>query len=191
MTETKNIILVGVGGQGTILAGKILSEGLMEAGYDVKMSEIHGMSQRGGSVSTQIRFGKEIYSPIIGPGDADILVAFEMMEAARYISYIKPSAKIIINDYRMPPLEVTAGGETYPDNVIESLSRDFDVTVIDANSAAEKLGNSKAMNIVLLGALVKSMYLTDIDWNSIIADKVKPSIVKLNQEALAVGMASV
>ena len=113
------------------------------------------------------------------------------MEAARYISYIKPSAKIIINDYRMPPLEVTAGGETYPDNVIESLSRDFDVTVIDANSAAEKLGNSKAMNIVLLGALVKSMYLTDIDWNSIIADKVKPSIVKLNQEALAVGMASV
>ncbi len=191
MTETKNIILVGVGGQGTILASKILSEGLMEAGYDVKMSEIHGMSQRGGSVSTQIRFGKEIYSPIIGPGDADILVAFEMMEAARYISYIKPSAKIIINDYRMPPLEVTAGGETYPDNVIESLSRDFDVTVIDANSAAEKLGNSKAMNIVLLGALVKSMYLTDIDWNSIIADKVKPSIVKLNQEALAVGMASV
>ncbi len=191
MSDVKNIILVGVGGQGTILASKILSEGLAEAGYDVKMSEIHGMSQRGGSVSTQIRYGKEVYSPIVGAGEADILVAFEIVEAARYMPFAKPDAKIIINNYRILSPEVISGAEDYPEDTIEVLSKAMDVTVIDAAKIAEDLGNARAMNIVLLGALVKSLGLTDIDWNSIIAARVKPAIVELNQKALAQGMAQI
>ena len=188
MSEVKNILLVGVGGQGTILASKILSEGLLGAGYDVKMSEIHGMSQRGGSVSTQIRYGEKVFSPIIGEGEADILVSFETMEAARYIRFIKPGAKVVINDYRIFSPEVLSGAFTYPDTTIADISAAADVTVIDASRLAAKAGSTKAMNIVLLGALIEGLGMSGIDWNTIIAGLVKPAFVELNQKALKIGM---
>ncbi len=189
--ETKNILMVGVGGQGTILASKILSEGLVELGYDVKMSEIHGMSQRGGSVSTQIRYGKEVFAPTIGAGEADIMVSFETMEAARYIGMVKPDAKIIINRYRIFPPDVLAGECDYPDTIIDDLSAKLDVISLDAAGIAAGLGNPKCMNIVLLGALIKGMGLDTADWDSIIAKMVKPQFVELNRKALRAGMDAV
>jgi len=191
METTKNILMVGVGGQGTILASKILSEGLVELGYDVKMSEIHGMSQRGGSVSTQIRYGKEVFAPTIGAGEADIMVSFETMEAARYISMVKPDAKIIINRYRIFPPDVLAGEREYPATIIDDLKDKLNVTSLDAAEIATDLGNPKCMNIVLLGALIKGMGLDTADWNSIIAKMVKPQFVELNQKALKAGMDAV
>ncbi len=189
MNEVKNILLVGVGGQGTILASKILSEGLMEAGYDVKMSEIHGMSQRGGSVSTQIRYGEAVYSPIIGEGEADILVSFETMETARWIGFIKPDAKVIVNDYRIFSPEVLQGAYDYPENTVADLrAAGVNLTVIEAAKIAGELGNTKAMNVVLLGALIKGLGLEDMDWATIVAKNVKPAFVELNQKALQKGM---
>lgn len=168
MEQVKNILFVGVGGQGTILASKILSEGLVEAGFDVKMSEIHGMAQRGGSVSTQVRYGSKIYSPIIGIGQADILVCFEAMEALRYLEFLKIGGKILVNDYKIPSAPILSGQQEYPDNVIEIIKEKADATIIDAANIAEKIGNPKIMNVVLLGALVKAMKLDFIDWDSVI-----------------------
>ncbi len=118
MKETKNILFVGVGGQGTILVSKILTAGLMKAGYDVKMSEVHGMAQRGGSVSTQVRYGKKVYSPIIGRGQADILVAFEKMEAARWSEFLKPDGIVIVNNYEIPSLPIAIGKAEYPQGIL-------------------------------------------------------------------------
>ncbi len=188
MNSVKNILLVGVGGQGTILASKILSDGLIEAGYDVKMSEIHGMSQRGGSVSTQIRFGEKVFSPIIGEGEADILVSFEVMETARWIKFLKPGAKVVMNNYKIYSPEIQSGAFEYPTTTIEDISKAADVKVLNAYELAEELGNSKVMNIVLLGALIKGLNMEDIDWASIIAKLVKPAFVDLNQKALKIGM---
>ena len=121
MSEVKNILLVGVGGQGTILASKILTSGLIKAGYDVKMSEIHGMSQRGGSVSTQVRYGEKVYSPIVGKGSADVIVAFEEMEALRWLDHLKIGGKMVINDYRIQPVPVNLGVAEYPEGIIDHL----------------------------------------------------------------------
>ena len=127
--DTKSVLLVGVGGQGTILASKILTAGLIAAGYDVKMSEVHGMSQRGGSVSTQVRYGTKVYSPIIGRGQADILVAFETMEAIRYLPDLKPGGKVVVNDYQMPSLPILSGEREYPDSILEELRSKADSAV--------------------------------------------------------------
>jgi indolepyruvate ferredoxin oxidoreductase beta subunit len=190
MTDVKSILMVGVGGQGTILAGKILSMGLMTAGYDVKMSEVHGMAQRGGSVSNQVRFGKKVYSPIIGKGQADILVAFEMMEAMRWLEYLKPGGKIVVNDFRIPSGPILIGACDYPEQVIESLKAKADTTVIQASEIAKQIGNARTMNLVLFGALVKGMNLTHIDFAAEIAANVKPDTLKLNLEAFRAGIAS-
>ena len=190
MSDVKSILMVGVGGQGTILAGKILSMGLMAAGYDVKMSEVHGMAQRGGSVSNQVRFGKKVYSPIIGKGQADILVAFEMMEAMRWLEYLKPGGKIVVNDYRIPSGPILIGACDYPEQVIEKLKEKADTTVIQAGEIAKQIGNSRTMNLVLFGALVKGMNLTDIDFESEIAANVKPDTLPLNLEAFRAGIAA-
>ncbi len=187
----KNILLVGVGGQGTILVSKILSTGLMEAGYDVKMSEIHGMAQRGGSVSTQVRYGEKVYSPIIGIGDADILVTFETMEAIRWLEYLKPSGVVVINDYKIPSAPILSGKADYPEGIIELIQEKANTKVINAAEIAENLGNSKVMNVVLLGALVKSMKLTDIDWENVIKNTVKEQFADINIKALYAGMESV
>ena len=190
MSDVKSILMVGVGGQGTILAGKILSMGLMAAGYDVKMSEVHGMAQRGGSVSNQVRFGAKVFSPIIGKGQADILVAFEMMEAMRWLEYLKPGGKIVVNDYRIPSGPILIGACDYPEQVLESLKAKADTTVIQASEIAKQIGNARTMNLVLFGALVKGMNLTHIDFAAEIAANVKPETLKLNLEAFRAGIAS-
>jgi len=188
---TKSIILVGVGGQGTILAAKLLTVALMDAGYDVKMSEIHGMSQRGGSVSSQVRYGKEVHSPVIEEGGADILVAFEKMEAMRWISYLNPKGKVLVNNWEIKSMPIVTGKVDYPQGIIEELSAKVPTTAIDAAKLATELGNSKVMNVILLGATVKSMGLDTLDWERIIKENVKPALAELNIKALRLGMAQV
>ena len=185
---TKSILLVGVGGQGTILASKLLTTGLMNAGYDVKMSEIHGMSQRGGSVSSQVRYGEKVYSPVIEIGSADILVSFEKMEALRWLEYLKPQGKIIVNNYRIDSMPVLNGKATYYENQIEDELNRLNATIINAADKAKEIGNSKVMNIILLGALVKSMSLEYIDWETIIRENIKEKFININLEAFKIGI---
>lgn len=188
MSEVKNILLVGVGGQGTILASKILTSGLMEAGYDVKMSEIHGMSQRGGSVSTQVRYGDEVLSPIVGLGSADVIVAFEKMEALRWLPYLKQGGHMVVNDFEINPSPVNQGLAEYPKGIIEDLKSKANVISMKAGDLAAELGNPKAMNVVLLGALIKAMGgLDDVDWMKHVEANVKPKFVELNKKAFNVG----
>ena len=153
----KSVILVGVGGQGAILTAKILVNGLISKGYDVKMSEVHGMSQRGGSVSTQVHFGDKIYAPVIGKGGADILVAFEKMEAVRYADLLKPDGIAVINDFAMPSSTTSAGLCEYPEGCVEAMREAFTCHVLDASAIAQSLGNAKCMNIVLIGSMVKAL----------------------------------
>ena len=188
---TKSILLVGVGGQGTILASKLLTIGLMESGYDVKMSEIHGMSQRGGSVSSQVRYGEKVLSPVIELGGADILVSFELMEALRWLEYLKPDGKVIVNNYRMSPMPVITGEAEYPADIQAELEKAVKTTVIDAAAMATELGNPRVMNIVLLGTIVKAMGLMEIDWDDIIRKSVKPAFVEINIKAIHRGMDAV
>lgn len=191
MSDVKSVLFVGVGGQGTILASKILTIGLIEHGYDVKMSEVHGMSQRGGSVSTQVRFGQKVYSPIIGEGSADILVSFEEMEAARYARFLKKEGKMVVNQVQIPSLPVLSGTCQYPEGIIEELKKHVPVMAIHATDIATKLGNPKSANIVLLGALIEALGLHDIDWKHIIARTVKPAFVDINLKAFDAGMEAV
>ncbi|MBR0597046.1 indolepyruvate oxidoreductase subunit beta [Sinanaerobacter chloroacetimidivorans] len=187
MSKVKNILLVGVGGQGTILASKILSEGLAQAGYDVKMSEIHGMSQRGGNVSTQIRYGEKVYSPIVGKGEADVIVAFEKMEALRWIEFLKPDGRMVINDFEIPSVPIQLGSAKYPEGILEELSSKAKVSVFKAGDIAAALGNSKTMNIVLFGALVKAMNIEGIDWETVIKENVKKGFEDINIKAFRAG----
>lgn len=184
---TRSIKLVGVGGQGTILAAKVLCEALIEAGYDVKMSEIHGMSQRGGSVSSEIRYGQEVYSPVIERGTADILVAFEQMEAARYIDYLAPKGKVIINNLRINSMVTLNGKVPYPKDIISTLKQNNSLIEVDASKTALDLGNSKVMNIVMLGVLAKSCDLSDIDIETAIQKVVKEKFIDLNLQAFKSG----
>lgn len=190
---TKNIVLSGVGGQGTILAAKMLTIGLMEEGYDVKMSEIHGMSQRGGDVVSQVRYSKEkVYSPVITKGTADIVVAFEEMEALRNLNFLKPDGTVVVNTEKIPSVTVLSGAEEYPDDVPEQIRGHVkNVTAIDATGMAKELGNVKVANVILLGALVRSMGLTDIDFEDIIRKNVKERFIELNIRALNAGMKAV
>lgn len=189
MSETKNIVLAGVGGQGTILAAKMLTLGLMEAGYDVKMSEIHGMSQRGGDVTSQVRYSKDkVFSPVIEKGTADILVAFEEMEALRNLDYLKEGGRVVVNTERIPSMTVLTGAEKYSEDVLpEVIKASRNAITLNATEMAGSLGNPKAANVILLGALIKAMELTDIDWEKIIKENVKPQFVELNLKALQAG----
>lgn len=184
----KSILLVGVGGQGTILASKLLTTGLMEAGYDVKMSEIHGMSQRGGSVSSQVRYGHKVESPVIELGGADILVSFEKMEALRWLEYLKLDGKVVVNNHEIGPVSVLSGKLDYPEGILEELSEKAKTIVVDAAKHARELGNSKVMNVILLGSTVKSMGLDNIDWEKIIRENVKEKFVDINIRAFKLGM---
>lgn len=189
MSSVKSILFVGVGGQGTILASKILTEGLLKNGYDVKMSEVHGMAQRGGSVTTQVRFGEKVYSPLIEKGTADVIVAFEKSEAARWLPYLKKDGYLVINDYEIYPVPVLIGEEEYPQKVNETLKKTVKNTIIvNASNIAEELGNIKAQNVVLLGALLKALKLENINWNEILEVIVPPKAVELNKKALAKGI---
>lgn len=192
MEKTKNVLLVGVGGQGIILASKILSQGLIRAGYDVKMSEVHGMAQRGGSVTTQVRFGEDVHSPIIGKGQADIIVAFEKMEAYRWLGYLKPDGIVVVNDYAIPSAPTLTGKVPYPETILDDIGAVVkNLTVVKAADIAVNLGNIKAQNIVLLGALLKAMAIDDINWEDVLVENVKEKFVPLNKKALAEGMKKV
>lgn len=189
MENTKNILFVGVGGQGTILASKILTEGLMKNGYDVKMSEVHGMAQRGGSVTTQVRFGKKINSPLIEKGTADVIVSFEKSEAARWIPFLKKDGYLVVNDYEIYPVTVSTGTEKYPEDVNNRLKETVKNTVIlNATQLAEELGNIKAQNVVLLGALLKILNIKDVNWDEVLEGVVPAKAVELNKKALRKGM---
>lgn len=188
MKAVKNILLVGVGGQGTILVSKILTAGLMKAGYDVKMSEVHGMAQRGGSVTTQVRYGEKVFSPIIGRGMADILVAFEKMEAARWIDYLKPDGIVVVNNYEIPSLPIAIGKAEYPKGIMEALQNNFKTIEVDAAKTAMELGNIKTQNIVLLGALVKAFELNEVDWIEILKETVPEKMLEINIKAFEKGM---
>lgn len=191
MAEAKSILIVGVGGQGTLLASKVLTQGLMEMGYDVKMSEIHGMSQRGGSVSAHIRYGDKIYSPVISEGGADILLSFEEMETYRWLKFVKPCGRVIINNYRLPSAPVLTGQTDYPEGIWEEIAGMVDTVPVNAMDAALELGAAKSMNLVLLGALIRAAGLEDANWESIIERSVAPKYLEGNLKALAAGMDSV
>ena len=189
--KTKSAILVGVGGQGAILTAKVLVNGLMEAGYDVKMSEVHGMSQRGGSVSTQVHWGDKVYSPVIGEGAADLMVAFEKMEAVRYARFLKPDGIAVINDYAMPSSTIAAGLEEYPEGCLEAMTANFRCLTLDAARIAMDLGSAKCMNIVLFGAMTAALDLEGIDWEEIIRETVPAKFVELNLAAYRAGKSAV
>lgn len=188
MSEVKSILLVGVGGQGAILTAKVLVNGLMRAGYDVKMSEVHGMSQRGGSVSTQVRWGEKVYSPLIGDGAADVMVAFEKMEAIRYANFLKPDGVAVINDYEIASATIASGQFEYPAGCLEAMQQTFQTFPLKAADIAMSLGNAKCMNIVLFGALTHVLKLDGIDWEAVIRDTVPPKFLALNLRAYRAGL---
>lgn len=189
--KSKSALLVGVGGQGAILTAKVLVNGLMKAGYDVKMSEVHGMSQRGGSVSTQVHWGEEVHSPVIGKGAADIIVAFEKMEAVRYADYLKPDGIAVINDFEMPSSTIAAGLVEYPEGCLEAMQSHFKCHVLKAEEIAKELGDVKCANIVLFGSMVKALGMDDIDWETVIRETVPEKFVDLNLAAYKAGYEAV
>ena len=190
MKQVKSALLVGVGGQGTILAAKVLVNGLIKAGFDVKMSEVHGMSQRGGSVSTQVHWGEKVHSPVIGKGAADVLVAFETMEAVRYADYLKPDGFAVINDYELPSSSIAAGLCVYPEGCREAMQQHFRCAAIKAEEIAESLGNAKCMNMVLFGALARVLDLEMIDWEAAISETVPEQFREQNLNAYRAGFAT-
>lgn len=184
---TKKIMIVGVGGQGTLLASRILGNTVINEGYDVKVSEVHGMSQRGGSVVTYVKYGDEVYSPIIDKGEADIILAFEMLEAYRAMPFLKKGGKLIVNTQEIDPMPVITGAMEYPENIAEKLQEKIDVTLVDALSLAEKAGNFKAVNVVLIGVMAKSTDIAYDKWIETIKTTVPPKFLDINLEAFNLG----
>ena len=185
---TKNIMIVGVGGQGSLLASKLLGNLLADEGYEVKVSEVHGMSQRGGSVVTYVRYGEKVYSPIIDKGEADFIISFEKIEAARYAEFLKKDGKIIVNTQEIEPMPVITGAAEYPTDALEQLSAlGADVDALDALTPATEAGSAKAVNIVLMGRLSKYMDIPEEKWLDAIRRSVKPKFVELNEKAFKLG----
>jgi indolepyruvate ferredoxin oxidoreductase beta subunit len=183
-----NILMVGVGGQGIILASDILAESLMEAGFDVKKSEVHGMAQRGGSVSSHIRFGKKVYSPLIARRQVDILYCLEMLESLRYIDFLKPESLVILNDYRLNPPSVSLGVDQYPEGIYDTFTRYFSrVTLIDGIDLAKKNGNLRTMGIIILGYLSLYLDVPESTWESVIQRRVPKKVVDVNLSAFKIG----
>lgn len=183
-----NIFLCGVGGQGILLASEVISSACMNAGFDVKQSEVHGMAQRGGSVISHIRFGKRVYSPLIEPGDADLVVSFELLEALRYLPYMNKDTKVIVNTQKILPAPVATGMETYPADVLDQLARrGLSLFPIDAFAVAQSLGETRAVNMVLVGALSAFMPLDEKAFMQVIGKRIPEKIRKLNTDAFLKG----
>lgn len=186
--KTVNLMIVGVGGQGSLLASKLLGTLLVDEGYDVKVSEVHGMSQRGGSVVTYVRFGDKVFSPVVAEGEADFIISFEKLEGARYVSRLKEGGKIICNTQQIDPMPVVIGAAEYPAEILESLlAKGIDIDAFDALSLAEEAGSSKAVNIVLMGRLAKYLQIPYAKWIDAIAKSVKPQFVEINKKAFDLG----
>lgn len=186
--KTTNVMIVGVGGQGSLLASKLLGRLLIDEGYDVKVSEVHGMSQRGGSVVTYVRFGEKVYSPIITEGEADYIISFEKLEAARYAKYLNRDGLIVVNTQQIDPMPVIIGSAEYPENVLDELAeKGLKVQALDALALAEQAGSSKAVNIVLMGKVAKQFNIPYEKWISAIENTVVPKFVEMNKKAFDLG----
>ena len=189
--NTKNIMIVGVGGQGSLLASKLLGHLLLTQGYDVKVSEVHGMSQRGGSVVTYVRYGDKVYSPVIDEGEADFIVSFELLEAARYVSFLKEGGRIVTNIQQIDPMPVIIGAAAYPDNLVEKMQdKKLQVDAMDCLKLAEEAGSTKAVNLVLMGRLSKYFDLPESAWEEAIEAVVPQKFVELNKKAFRLGKES-
>ena len=184
---TKKIMIVGVGGQGTLLASRILGNTVINEGFDVKVSEVHGMSQRGGSVVTYVKYGEKVYSPIIDKGEADIILAFELLEAYRALPFLKKGGKIIVNTQSIDPMPVITGAAKYPENIGGKLSAAVDTTLVDALTLAEKAGNSKAVNVVLIGVMAKASDIPYEKWIETIKTTVPEKFLEVNLKAFDLG----
>ena len=182
-----NIMVVGVGGQGTLLTSRIIGKMALSAGYDVKLSEVHGMAQRGGSVVTFVRFGDKVNEPVVEEGDADILISFEKLEAMRYSHFLKKDGIIVLNDCKIDPMTVVIGLAEYPENIIDELSKDHKVYTVDALKIANELGNSKVVNSVVLGLSAKYIGFTKEEWLSTIEKTVPSKTIEINKNAFLSG----
>jgi len=189
--KVTNIMIVGVGGQGSLLASKLLGKVLLDKGYDVKVSEVHGMSQRGGSVVTYVRFGDKVYSPIVDKGEADFIVSFELLEAARYVEYLAPDGRIVTNTQQIDPMPVITGAARYPENLVEKLQKlGVNVDAMDCLSLAEQAGTAKAVNIVLMGHLSKYFDFPESEWLEALEKMVPAKFLDMNKKAFALGKAN-
>ena len=184
---TKNIMIVGVGGQGTLLASRILGNVILGEGYDVKVSEVHGMSQRGGSVVTYVKYGEAVYSPIIDKGDADLILAFELLEAYRALPWLKIGGKLIVNDQQINPMPVITGAMEYPADIATKLKEATGATVLDALALATEAGNTKAVNVVLIGVMAKNTDIPYEKWIDAIKATVPAKFLDVNLKAFELG----
>ncbi len=187
MADTKNIMIVGVGGQGTLLTSRILGGITVAAGYDVKLSEVHGMAQRGGSVVTYVRYGTKVAEPIVEQGQADVLIAFERLEALRYAHFLKKDGVIIVNDQRIDPMPVVTGVAEYPQGIIENLSKEYRVISVDAQAEALAMGNSKVFNVIILGVAAQHMDFPKEQWIEVIKNTVPAKTIDINVKAFERG----
>ena len=185
--DSKNIMIVGVGGQGTLLTSRILGKLAVGAGYDVKLSEVHGMAQRGGSVVTFVRYGEQVAEPIVEEGQADVLIAFEKLEALRYLHFLKKDGVVVVNDWRIDPITVVTGAASYPEGIIERLKKERKTIVVEAMAEAKKLGTSKVFNVVVLGAAARHMTFSKEQWISVIESTVPPKTIEINKAAFVAG----
>lgn len=184
---TKNIMIVGVGGQGTLLTSRVIGKAALACGCDVKISEVHGMAQRGGSVVTFVRFGNKVSEPVVEEGQADVIISFERLEALRYSHFLKKDGVLIVNDARIEPMTVVIGAAEYPEGILESLAKDHEIHSIDAKKIALELGNSKVLNSVVLGFAARHIGFDEETWLSTVASTVPPKTVEINKAAFLSG----
>lgn len=188
MSNVKSVMIVGVGGQGTLLASRVLGSAMLSQGVDVKVSEVHGMSQRGGSVVTYVRYGGKVYSPIVAQGEADVLLAFEALEAARYLPWLKPEGTVVVNTQQMDPMPVVTGVAEYPKDILGKVrEQGVKVVALDALGMAEEAGSSKAVNVVLIGAMAKKLDLPKEVWIDTIKETVPSKFIDMNLKAFELG----
>lgn len=183
----KNIMIVGVGGQGTLLTSRILGGLAIAGGHDVKLSEVHGMAQRGGSVVTYVRYGENVAEPIVEEGQADIIIAFERLEAYRYVHFLKKDGVLIVNNWRINPMPVVIGAAEYPEGILEELEKEYNVCTVNATEESKRLGNSRVFNLIVLGVAARHMDFTKEQWYDVIEQTVPPKTVDINKRAFDVG----
>jgi indolepyruvate ferredoxin oxidoreductase beta subunit len=189
--NVKNILIVGVGGQGTLLASKLMGKAFVGQGFDVKVSEVHGMSQRGGSVVTYVRYGEKVYSPVIEKGEADIIISFEQLESARWLPFLKPGGILIANTQRIDPMPVIMGNAVYPENILSAIeAKGEKVIAVDALSLAEQAGSPKATNVVLLGVAAHFLGFDKELWLDVIRTTVPAKTIAVNEKAFELGYAA-